>query len=241
MEDYRKKIFDEHIAYVEDFASKYVDLGLSYDELISIAYEVLFVFVERYQYFDSFSRRRFLHSLKINLYTSISRAIIKANCMCTFYDDKYYSDIMKILKAYRSGYDCLEDIQEMTSLDLDRIKECTSFIKRNMIPIDKCIFVVSGDFQDNVMNRIFASSIFDYVLKCNFHDIEKELIKLRYGFYGRIYSISECSKILGKKHQYISHIEKNIIKKIRMRLIADGLINESDVKIEKEYIRKFFA
>ena len=61
-------------------------------------------------------------------------------------------------------------------------------------------------FFDNYINyaEIFASTIVDYILNSNLRDIEKEIIKLRYGFYGRI---------LNKHRQLIYQLERNIIKK----------------------------
>lgn len=61
--------------------------------------------------------------------------------------------------------------------------------------------------------------------------ILKKIIKLRYGFYGRI---------LNKHRQLIYQLERNIIKKICKILLNDGLIDESDIEIEKEYTRIFF-
>ena len=77
-----------------------------------------------------------------------------------------------------------------------------------------------------IIDKIFSNT---YITKK-----EKLALKLRYGFYGKLYTVYEISRILNVSHQRVSILIKNAIKKIRYFLLSIGIVSEYDFELKKD-------
>ena len=89
---------------------------------------------------------------------SLIEEIIKVNCIhCT--GASFYIDIFKILKARKLGCVSYEEIHDFTSLSIDRIIECSHYIKKEYIE-DRFIFINETKPTLNIPN-LLANSKYD--------------------------------------------------------------------------------
>lgn len=226
------KLVNDHLDYVRNNALKYVGYGVSYDDLVQVSYITLIRAANNYKY-----TRNFKEYLNIYLHHYLIEEIIKVNCIhCT--GTSYYIDIFKILKARKLGCVSYEEIQDFTSLSIDRIIECSHYIKKDislsdveLIDVDYLEDDIIDDFDNRrVINKFFNSSFVT--------DKEKMVIKMRYGFFGKLYKIREISEILGISHQRVSTIEKKVLYKFRKFLLIAGISQYEDFSINEGQIRK---
>ena len=232
MEKYVDSIVLSNLDYIKKNALKYVGYGVSYDDLVQISCESLLKAIYNYK-----GTRNFKEYFNIYIHHYLTEAIIKANCnhsvACS-----YYVDIFKILKAHKCGCVSLEEIRKSTSLSIDRIKECVRFINRD---ISLCVCDLCD--VDNVEIEVI-SNLDDYEIIRKFFkntyitDKEKTVLKMRYGFCGKIYSLCEIADILGISHQRVSILEKQGIYKFRKFLLIMGLAQISDFQLKSSEIRK---
>ena len=101
---------------------------------------------------------------------------------------------------------------------------------------------LSCDFEGNELkyldiledkNSDFVTKIFDNYLSKELLDVidslsekEKELVMLYFGFDGNRYKQKEIAHILGISQSYISRMISNILKKIKIRIIKEGSLDD---------------
>lgn len=217
-----------YLDYVKKNALKYVGYGVSYDDLVQISCIALINAVNNYKH-----TRNFKEYLNIYIHHYLNEAIVKANCI-QYTDSSYYVDIFKILKAHKGGCVSFQEIHEKTSLSIDRIKECYHFIKKDislneheLCDVESLELEIINNFDDSmIIDKIFSNT---YITKK-----EKLALKLRYGFYGKLYTVYEISRILNVSHQRVSILIKNAIKKIRYFLLSIGIVSEYDFELKKD-------
>ena len=116
--------------------------------------------------------------------------------------------------------------------------------KNNMNNIQKVNIedTLSCDFEGNELkyldiledkNSDFVTKIFDNYLSKELLNIidslsekEKELVMLYFGFDGNRYKQKEIAHILGISQSYISRMISNILKKIKIRIIKEGSLDD---------------
>ena len=126
MENCDNNVILSYLDYVKSRALNYVGFGVSYDDLVQIGSIALIRAINNYNH-----KRNFKEYLNIYIHHYLNEAIVKANCIHST-SCVYYVDIFKILKAHKCGCVSYDEIHEMTSLSLDRIKECMNFIKKDI-------------------------------------------------------------------------------------------------------------
>lgn len=116
--------------------------------------------------------------------------------------------------------------------------------KDNMNNIQKVNIedTLSCDFEGNELkyldiledkNSDFVTKIFDNYLSKELLDVidslsekEKELVMLYFGFDGNRYKQKEIAHMLGISQSYISRMISNILKKIKIRIIKEGSLDD---------------
>ena len=89
--------------------------------------------------------------------------------------------------------------------------------------------------ENNYINKELSEHIKKLLEKANLTDKEKTIIKLRYGFYGRVYKLEEIGKMFNCTRERIRQIENRVIRILRGNPYLKSLINYADNpnKIEK--------
>lgn len=88
--------------------------------------------------------------------------------------------------------------------------------------IDEC------DLFRMVLNEELAEKIDDIFRRLNISNRDVEIIKLRYGFYDRIYSLSEIGRRFNISHQRVDEIINRVIEKIKLTKCAEELAEFTD-------------
>ena len=78
-------------------------------------------------------------------------------------------------------------------------------------------FIEDEYFQiDKEIDNYFYEGFHDLFINCPYiTDREREILKYRYGFYGKTYNLDEISKIIKVSRERIRQIEKAAIRKLR--------------------------
>lgn len=125
-----------------------------------------------------------------------------------------------------------EELSKITGLSLDRIENA----KANMAmaislstPLqaeepDETIGDIIEDARNNTeekFNEIFMKNIISKIIGSKFlTDKEKEVLKYRYGFYGKVYTLEEISPIFKVTRERIRQIEASALRKAR-KIVKD--------------------
>lgn len=99
--------------------------------------------------------------------------------------------LMALRKSYKEG--------TTDSLELESIKD---------------ILVINNDYLENCEDKYFLELILEYI-NSKMDDIEKSIIKYRYGFCGEKKTQREVANILGLSRSYVSRIEKRALLKMQ--------------------------
>lgn len=85
-----------------------------------------------------------------------------------------------------------------------------------------------SDLIRSVLNEELGKKIDDIFKRLNISNRDIEIIKLRYGFYDRIYGLSEIGKRFNISHQRVEEIINRIIEKIKLTTCAEELAEFTD-------------
>lgn len=85
-----------------------------------------------------------------------------------------------------------------------------------------------SDLFREVLNEELAEKIDDIFRRFNISNRDVEIIKLRYGFYDRIYSLSEIGRRFNISHQRVDEIINRVIEKIKLTECAEELAEFTD-------------
>ena len=117
-------------------------------------------------------------------------------------------EIAKALEINRSAViDCLNHMDETISLN-------TTFKGDDGDETELMEFIPGS--QENLENQVFEK-VFNYALNnlSNLSKRELEVIKYRFGFYNRIYTLEEVGKMYGLTRERIRQIESNAKRKLQ--------------------------
>ena len=103
-------------------------------------------------------------------------------------------------------YKLLQNVMDVCSLD-SPINDDGEDTLVNIIKDDKT------STEDMGMNSVLRDNILSILEK--FDDRGAEIIKLRYGFYGRVYTLEEVGKHFGLTRERIRQIESKVLRKIK--------------------------
>lgn len=140
-----------------------------------------------------------------------------------------YKNIISITNKLREklGYEPdIEDVAKEINMSVDMIKKYR-LLDYNIVGFDS-ISDYSVDIEDmidtsGIMNDNLRSK-FEYIFKrLDLSDREIEIIKLRFGFYDKVYSLREIGEKYNIKHQRVNQIVNRIIEKIKLTKCAEEL------------------
>ena len=114
----------------------------------------------------------------------------------------------EILMHFRASKKSAQDVSLNDTIDTDKDGNPLTLMD---------IMAVDDDILDNISTDIDLSLLYKYI-DSELSDREKEIIKYRYGLYGRpVLPQRELAKRLDISRSYISRIEKKALEKLRRR------------------------
>ena len=134
----------------------------------------------------------------------------------------------------------LKDISDNTSLSIRRIKSVKNnyykiynldvpLFNDSIETIKDIIEDESIDYENETTNDMLFESLRTIVEECKLTEFEREILYLRFGFYGnKPHTLSEIADKYGYTRQGINCIEKRILKKIRKDLRTKHLVSFFD-------------
>ena len=230
-----EEVIVHNLEYIKKNALKYVGFGVAYDDLVQISCEAVIRAAINYKH-----TRNFKEYINIYMYHYINEAIVKANCIHSTASD-YYVDIFKILKAKKLGYETFEEISSFCGLSIDRIKECSHFFKRD-ISLSDCELLDVDDLEREVIHNSDDNNIISKFFRTTYlTNKEKEILKMKYGFYGKMYTFVEIAEILNISHQRVSMAHMETLIKFRKFLLSISLVEIEDFRLKESDLRKLKA
>ncbi len=216
----RNEIIEMNIPLVKYIVSKYLyDIKLDKKELISLGNIGLIRAVESYDYrlgvkFNSYASYCILNYIKNNLYTitdikrarynyPILKAIGKIEKMNGIKLDDNISEINEIL-------------DEDTFINSDIKDKVKKYLLTRDYEYNEESVNGSYEIEDHVIDNVLIEKMEQELDKLPVR--EREILRLRFGFYGKCFTIYDIGSHFNYTHQNISRIEKNVLKKLRSKL-----------------------
>lgn len=105
---------------------------------------------------------------------------------------------------------------------------------------NNCDFLISDTLKDKSKDFVLDYELREQMLHVDevvegLPEREREIIKLYYGFYGKIYSQEEISKIYNVSQSYISRIIRKTLLKLKIKLIKNHVIENKSIKTKNNY------
>ena len=225
----REKLIEANLRLPVSVAKKYTNRGLEFSDLIQFGNEGLMKTVDKYDYKTGF---RFSTYATWWIRQSITRAL--ADYSRTIRVPVHLHELINKVGRYerdfyqRNGgcYPTDEEICE--ALGIDDVKLATVRSVQDPVSLDSPIKNEDGNEDSTIGDFVADENAFDPVQaltyeefadtvfnKVNLSDREKEVIRYRFGFYGRIYTLEEVGKILGVTRERIRQIQYKALRKLR--------------------------
>lgn len=235
MEKRNEEVILENLEFIKKNVLKYLGFGVSYDDLVQISCEAVIRAINNYK-----NTQKFRDYISIYIHFYINEAIVKANCI-HFTSTSYYIDIFKILKAKKAGCKTFDEICKYTGLSIERVKECSHFLKKDISPSD-CDFVDVESLETEVVHNLDDDNIiYKFFRNTYLTNKEKEILKMRYGFYGKAYTFVEIAEILNISHQRVSMTHMEALLKFRKFLLSIGIVDIEDFSLKESDLKKLKA
>lgn len=228
-----KKIFVEHnIRLVTDIAEKYQGNGLSFEDVVMAGFSGLLEACDKYDVTQGFNFATFAtYSIK----KEILNDIIKKSKSIRLPHHIYYAiqrlkKIIAYLENTKGKILSEQELADEIGVELKTIKSLV-FYDEDLISLNVGInpgeedSTELGDFiedkssksvEEQGLQSSIRQEIFDLFKSSKLNIKQIEVLKYRYGFYGKIYSLPEVGEILGCTRQNVQQIEKNAIFRIRL-------------------------
>lgn len=171
---------------------------------------------------------------------------IKARFSKTNYtfEELFNIGVIGLIKSVDT-FDLSKKIKFSTYADVCIDNEILMFLRRNkknfyMLSIDSSLnkedddFLISDTLEDKTQNFVLEYEKKDQLLQIDniveeLPRKEREIIKLYFGFYGKVYSQDEIAKIYNFSQSYTSRIIRKTLLKIKVKLIKNKVVEDKSV------------
>lgn len=148
---------------------------------------------------------------------------------------KRYVSIYKELEVKLRKKPSVEQMAKEMHISKDKILVLEKLVD-NVVSIDDVVeydlaynqFYDDCDLFRSMMNNSLAVKFVDIFNRLDLSDREIEIVKLRFGFYDRVYSLREIAEKYDIKHQRVDQIINRIIEKIKLSECAEELVDYTD-------------
>ena len=217
----RNEIIEMNIPLVAFIVStQFNDIGVEYSELNSLGYFGLIKAVEKYNLelnveFSTFAVKCILHAIIRGIHTVVDVGDTK---------NAYYM-LRSISMMERESCILLKDdldeiydiIAMFPSVDMDIMERILNyFLAKRSIIIDAS-FVLEREVEEDAINTIMSKMAYDEM--CNLPAELREILKLRFGFYGKCYTYVEIADMFGCSRTTISKKEDKAISMLRSKVL----------------------
>lgn len=204
---------------------------------------------------DSYDERR-----EASFYT-YAYYVVRSNLLNVLEDSSRFirlpGDLFWLLKKYVSMCNEMEtklrrkptreEIAKEMNLKIEKVKKLEKLVDNVMSIEEIDLIKLSYDpFNDdcelyhNITNKELSNKLNEIFNKLDLNSREIEMIKLRFGFYDRIYSLREIAEIYNIRHQRVSQIINRIIEKIILSECAEELLPfTEDYNYCNEYVKEY--
>lgn len=216
----RNELIEINVPLVQYVVCKYLnDIDVDRKELISLGYFGLINAVETFDYqygisFSSYATKCILNYIKKNLRTVTNVKISHYNypvLKMMQYIEKYNG-----ISLINSASDIDEILEENDFID----KKIRVFIKNYVLnhDINYCEDNIQKDYEieSSSINKILCEQLTEELEKLP--EKEREILKLRYGFYGSCFTADDIGNHMNCTHQNILQLQNKALKKLREKL-----------------------
>ena len=239
----QKKLIEHNLRYVVTIAKRYVNKGMDLLDLIEEGNLGLIEAIEKFDYTKGYKLSTYATwwiRQKIQMALNQNYSLIKV--------PKDIRELYFKLIAFEKNLDNpsneeLADLLEVPVSKVIEIKNSPMYVESLNAPIsndeDSIEFgdtIKDGyDLQDEVESIISINELWRFILNLNLKKQEKEVIKLRYGYYNnKIYSKSEVANKLNLSYERVRVIEKLTLRKIRSAYIHQKVKEEAMTRLGLE-------
>ena len=151
--------------------------------------------------------------------------------------DKFYKAITKLSKELNREPEVFEIAKEMNiseekvieyyNISLDTVS-INSIVGDEDTELEYFIEDKNENVENNYINKDLSEHIKKLLEKANLTDKEKTIIKLRYGFYGRVYKLEEIGKMFNCTRERIRQIENHVLRILKNSDYIKHLVNYLD-------------
>lgn len=226
----KQKLIEHNLKLVVSIAKRYTNNGLSLDDLIQFGNEGLMIAAEKYNpekeckfstyatwwIRQSVTRSLADHSRTIRIPVHMHEIILKVKKATGIYMKENYGELPTE-----------KQLSEILNISEDKIRQARELMQYTVSfssPIgnedgddtlgdiieDKNVSI-DGDLDHVYMKELTRTLLGDKKI----NDREREVIKLRFGFYDRKYTLQEVGDMLGVTRERIRQIEKKALMKLR--------------------------
>lgn len=244
----RQKLVNHNLRLVINVANRYKGYELSYEDIIQAGNEGLIIAARKYDstYHCRFSTyalwwikqkilREFAYSSRtIRLPYELHERVQKAKRILNSYrienngkelSDEELAQIMDV--SLRTVTDIRKSIELSKAASYDKILESEKMdLGESIEDPNNCITSKISD--------IFHQQLIDYIDRIySVSEKEKEVIKMRYGFYGKIYTLQEIADKFNLTKERIRQIELKTLSKLRENQRIQEFVPELELKLAK--------
>ena len=217
----RNEIVEMNIPLVKYIvATKLSNIGIEFNELVSLGYFGLIKAVETYDidYGSSFST--YASTCIVNYIKKELHNIINVGNKRFVYP--VLNAINRIEKEYDiSMYDHIDELEEILSMCnfiSDSLKQrIYDYFSRNDFSLEETSVADTYEMENSIIEHM----LIEEMGKCleSLPEEERELLKFRFGYYGKCYSLDEIGKIKGYTHTTIYNREKAALNKLKKKVL----------------------
>ena len=217
----RNEIIEMNLSLVDFSVSKYLyDIGIDPKELKSIGYFGLIAAVENYNVnsgikFNTYAIKSIINYIKYHL-----------SSVMGFNLSHYYYPILKYKKIIEKlyGIDLDKDISQLDSiLKEDKYTNSTikaklkEYLTKRSEPLSEDNIKYPYEIEDSIIDKISYQEKISSVLE-SLSPKEREIIQLKYGFYGKPHTEEDIGYLYNCTHQNIHNIIIRAIKKLKKKI-----------------------
>ena len=229
----RNILIEYNLRLVISIAKKYQSVsGLDFMDLVQAGNEGLLIAAERFNYKLGWT---FATYACYWIRQTITRTIANESRIIRV-PTYVHEDILTVKKAMAKYYQAHEEMPDqeklvdITKLSTERVASALSLIYNETVslnsPVDSTegcdtelgdIIVDKTNDQDSIDEKIYYDEIKEFFENSNLTNVEKNIIKYRYGFVnGKNHTLDEIGKILNISRERVRQVESKAIRKLRV-------------------------
>lgn len=228
----KKQIMLHNLKWVIKIARRYQGRGLDLDDLIEEGILGLFEAIDKFDYKKG---NKFTTYSTNWIFQKITRAIadngrtIRIPVHMVESVNKYYRAKKEFF--VKNGYEPDDKyLMEKLNVNLDKLKSIKEYamlpasLNRPVGEEEHGVQDEFGDFleqtqyeipEEYVENKFLSKSVIEAFKNCDLNDREKEILRCRFGLYGKIYTLEDLGKRFNITRERIRQIEAKALKKLR--------------------------